>query len=147
MVRYAKRVWYHPIAYMSAHLPSYQILCCVLALIIPYPFRNYFGAYYERMAGPLDIGMRQQAILFYNDLQDSETDTAKKHHPQNEKSTNLGARNAASFAEQLRMGETNAEFSYWRAHQADVQRAEALICEIKDLKAKIAREKSTEKLN
>lgn len=49
-----------------------------------------------------------------------------------------GRQSAVLMTEALRVGHLNQEQNYWHAHQRDTIRAEKLLTEIRELKAKIA---------
>lgn len=138
MVRYAQRPWFHPIGFMSYAPSSYAFLLVVTGVTAAFPFRYRISEYFERQRDGPHVEMRQKAVKYYNEME-------RMHRRQalinleNMQDDNFGGRQSATLmTEALRVGHLDQEQNYWHAHQRDTIRAEKLLEEIRELKAKIA---------
>lgn len=138
MVRYAQRPWYHPIGFMSYAPNSYAFLLVAIGITAAFPFRYQIAEHFERQRDGPHVELRRKAVKYYNEME-------RMHRRQtllnleNMQDDNFGGRQSAILmTEALRVGHLNQEQNYWHAHQRDTIRAEKLLIEIKELKAKIA---------
>ncbi|KPA78262.1 hypothetical protein ABB37_06413 [Leptomonas pyrrhocoris] len=140
MVRYVQRPWYSPLGLMATNTPSYVWFMCASAVIAVFPFRYQISEYFERQhAGP-HVELRHKAVKYYSEME-------RMHRRQalvnldNMQDDNAPHRLSASMAvDSLKTGDLDQEYNYWYAHARDAARAEKLMIEIRELKAKIAAE-------
>ncbi|CCW70319.1 unnamed protein product [Phytomonas sp. Hart1] len=138
MVRYAQRPWYNPLGCMASSPPAYVFLVFFTGLTLVWPIRYRISEYFERQRAGPHVELRQKAVMYYNEIEKMHRRQALVNQ-ENLQNDNSGHRQQALMvAESLRMGHIDQEYNYWFAHQRDAIRAEKLLLEIKELKAKLA---------
>ena len=143
MGRYVKRFIYHPISIMSENPVWYGISIIPMAVLFGYPIRFYLADYWERQNQSPQLHLRSQAIRFYQELERMHRRQAVSNHPIVNNDSPTMRTTANNMNRALRMGNVMAEESYFYAHKRDVQRAQLLLGEIRELKVKIAADAST----
>lgn len=140
MVRYVQRPWFSPLGFMAAAPSSYVWFMCGAAVVAVFPFRYQLSEYFERQRDGPHVELRHKAVKYYSEME-------RMHRRQalvnldNMQDDNPGHRLSASMAvDSLKTGDLDQEYNYWYAHQRDAIRAEKLMMEIRELKAKIAAE-------
>jgi hypothetical protein len=137
MGRYIKRGFYHPISFMAEQPVSYACLIIPIAIIIGAPFRYQIASYWERQNQSPQAQIRGQAIRFYQELERMHRRQAVMNHPLMDDNPSIRTQ-VYAMNQSLMTGNPMAEEAYFYAHQRDVQRAQILLGEIRELKAKIA---------
>lgn len=140
MVRYVQRPWYSPLGFMASSPSSYSWMLCAIAVTVVFPFRYQLSEYFERQREGPHVEIRHKAVKYYTEME-------RMHRRQalvnldNMQDDNSPHRLSASISvDALKVGELDQEYNYWYAHQRDAMRAEKLMMEIRELKAKIAAE-------
>ncbi|KAK7194891.1 hypothetical protein NESM_000410600 [Novymonas esmeraldas] len=140
MVRYAQRPWYSPLGFMATTPTAYAPMLTCIAVAAIFPLRYQLSEYFERQRDGPHIDMRHKAVKYYAEmermhrrqtlvnLESMQDDNAPHRH------------SSVMSVESIQGGHLDQEYNYWYAHERDAIRAEKLMLEIRELKAKIAGE-------
>eukprot|EP00759_Apiculatamorpha_spiralis_P010564 PhF_6_TR17318/c0_g1_i1/m.26536 len=145
MVRHAQRSIFTPLGIM-AHAPNGWVLCVVFSfMLVTWPWRYRIARYLEMHKGSPQQGLKSKAIFYYLGLDRmhrraagwmSWTYNCGEDHME---AKIMAHQNSTS----IQMGVTDTEEMYWMAYKRDVQRAERLVEEIRDLKIKTGAKPAT----
>lgn len=139
MVRYAQRPWYTPLG-MMAHAPL-GWPCFALAFfgLVTWPFRYRISRYLELQQVNPQADLKNKAIMYYLQLDrfhkrvghfNSSSSNGQEDHMEVKAA-------AHQISASTMIGNTDAEQMYWHAYRRDMLRAERLVEELRELKAKV----------
>jgi hypothetical protein len=137
MGRYVKRGYFHPIAFMAENPVSYAFWVIPISVFIAIPFRYQISSYWERQNQSPQAAIRAKAIMFYQELERMHRRQAVMNNSWQDDNPAMRT-SISNLNNAIRAGVGEADEMYFRAHKRDVQRAQILLSEIRELKAKMA---------
>lgn len=137
MPRYPRRGHFHILSIMATMPVQYAFAGTLVGFVLAFPIRYFIGHWFERQEASKQSELKHKAIRFYQEMERMHRRQASVNHTllNNDAPEHRAA--AAMMNESLKQGNSYAEESYWYAHNKDVYRAQQLLGEIRELKAKI----------
>lgn len=141
MVRYVQRPWYTPLGLMATSPTAYAPLMVGMAVVLVFPLRYHISEYFERQRDGPHVELRQKAVKYYTEMERMHRRQALVNLDSMQDDNGPHRLTAAMSVDALQLGQTDQEYNYWYAHERDAMRAEKLLLEIRELKAKMAANK------
>ncbi|KAG5480202.1 hypothetical protein CUR178_06257 [Leishmania enriettii] len=138
MVRYVQRPWFSPLGFMASSPTAYVPMMTCIALAMTFPFRYQISEYFERQHDGPHVELRRKAVKYYAEMERMHRRQALVNLESIQDDNAPHRLSAALSVESLQAGHLDQEYNYWYAHERDAIRAEKLMMEIRELKAKMA---------
>ncbi|KAL7700882.1 hypothetical protein N2W54_007940 [Lotmaria passim] len=140
MVRYVQRPWYSPLGFMATAPSSYVWFMAAAAVVAVFPFRYQLSEYFERQRDGPHVELRHRAVKYYSEMERMHRRQALVNLDNMQDDNSPHRLSASVSVDAIKVGDLDQEYNYWYAHARDAARAEKLMMEIRELKAKIAEE-------
>ncbi|GET88354.1 hypothetical protein, conserved [Leishmania tarentolae] len=140
MVRYVQRPWFSPLGFMASSPTGYPFMMVCIAVGIIFPFRYQISDYFERQRDGVHVEMRRKAVKYYAEMERMHRRQALVNLESMQDDNAPHRLSAVLSVESIQAGNLDQEYNYWYAHERDAIRAEKLMMEIRELKAKMAAE-------
>lgn len=140
MVRYVQRPWYSPLGFMASSPSSYSWMIGLLAVVGVFPFRYQVSEYFERQRDGPHVEIRHKAVKYYTEMERMHRRQALVNLDNMQDDNGPHRLSASISVDAIKIGELDQDYNYWYAHERDAIRAEKLMMEIRELKAKMAAE-------
>ncbi|KAG5505750.1 hypothetical protein JKF63_05086 [Porcisia hertigi] len=138
MVRYVQRPWYSPLGFMASSPTAYAPIMICVAITAIFPLRYHISEYFERQRDGPHIELRHKAVKYYSEMERMHRRQALVNLESIQDDNAPHRLSGVLSVESIQAGSLDQEYNYWYAHERDAIRAEKLMMEIRELKAKMA---------
>lgn len=125
---------------MATAPSSYVWLMAAAAVVAVFPFRYQLSEYFERQRDGPHVELRHRAVKYYSEMERMHRRQALVNLDNMQDDNSPHRLSASVSVDAIKVGDLDQEYNYWYAHARDAARAEKLMMEIRELKAKIAEE-------